>query len=147
MGQSACAPCAEQLALPLESEPERAAPPALPSLTGGGSSVNHEAPADWSSEEQVVLHGVLLERNLRTLSYRSRAEDRRDVLRWIFKPDVAHFTVRGRRFTQRQDDVPFSFRRCCRLSGYDADELRDSLRVLLKRRGIEVPAIEAPGVE
>jgi hypothetical protein len=133
MCQLASAPAAEQLELSLGSKPRHAAHPAQPAPKGD------EPRADWSTEEELALHGVVLERNLKVLSRRSNAEEKRDVLRWIFKPDVMHVTVRGRRLAQHQDDVPFSFRRCCRLAGYDADELRDALRALLERRGVEVP--------
>ena len=133
MSQLASALVAEQLELPLASTPRRAAHPEQPALTG------EQPRADWSPEEELALHGVVLERNLKVLSCRGKADEKHDVLRWIFRPDVMHFTVQGRRLTQHQDDVPFSFRRCCRLAGYDADALRDALRALLERRGIDVP--------
>ena len=133
MGELASALSAEQLELPLAFEPECALHPAQPSSPGT------EAGADWSPEAELALHGVVLERNLKVLSYRGNTEEKRDVLRWIFKPDVTHFTVHGRRLSQHQDDVPFSFQRCCRLAGYDPDELRDALRELLRSRGIELP--------
>jgi len=142
MDPLASAPGAEQLELPLASEPQCLPAPAL--ATGDKPTVDDEPPADWSLEQELVLHGVMLERNLKLLSSGNNVEEKRDVLRWIFRPDVTHFTVRERRLTQHQDDVAFSFRRCCRLAGYDADELRDALRVLLKRRGIEVPDHERP---
>jgi hypothetical protein len=133
MSQLASAPVAEQLELPLASTAPHAACPVPPAPTGD------ESLADWSPEEALALHGLVLERNLKVLSCRSKAEEKQDVLRWIFRPDVTYISVQGRRLTQHQDDVPFSFRRCCRLAGYDADELRDALRTLLERRGIEVP--------
>jgi hypothetical protein len=133
MDQLASALVAGQLELPLTSTPRRAAHSVQSALTGD------EPRTDWSLGEELALHGVVLERNLKVLSCRSNADEKRDVLRWIFRPDVTRFIVQGRRLTQHQDDVPFSFRRCCRLAGYDADELRDALRMLLKRRGIEVP--------
>jgi len=141
MGQLASALSAEQLELPLAFEPQCAL------LSAQASSPGAETRADWSAEAELALHGVVLERNLKVLSYRGNAEEKRDVLHWIFKPDVTHFTVDGRRLSQHQNDVPFSFQRCCRLAGYDADELRDALRALLRRRGMELPGARVPGIE
>src|ERR1700674_1287294 len=146
MGRLASALDARQLELPLVFEPQPVARPAPPSPAGDEPPVDYEPQADWSPEAEVVLHGVLLERSLKGLSCKNNAEGRRDVLRWIFKPDVGDFPGRGRRVSQHQDDVPFSFRRCCRLAGYDADELRDALRALLKRHRIEVPGVEFQGI-
>lgn len=139
MGELASLLAAEPLELPLMFEPERVARPAPPAPAGEERPVDHEGAAHWSPEDEVVLHGVVLERALKALTYRNNADEKRDVLRWIFKPDVVHLTVRGRLLAQHQDDMPFSFRRCCKLAGYDADALRDALRGLLRRRGIEVP--------
>jgi len=139
MGELASRLAAERLEFPLMFEPERVARPAPPAPALDERAVDHETVAHWAPEDEVVLHGVVLERALKALTYRNNADEKRDVLRWIFKPDVAHFTVRDRRLVQHQDEVPFSFRRCCKLAGYDADALRDALRALLERRGIEVP--------
>ena len=147
MGRLASALDARQLELPLVFEPQPVARPAPPSPAGDEPPVDYEPQADWSPEAEVVLHGVLLERSLKGLSCKNNAEGRRDVLRWIFKPDVTYFSVSGRRLARHQDDVPFSFRRCCRLAGYDADALRDTLRLLLERRVIQVSDVEVPGMK
>ena len=119
--------------------PGRWAPGASPGPQGDDPATDRQDPKDWSSEDEAVLHELVLERNLKALTYRSNTEEKRDVVRWIFKPDVTRLSVRGARLSEHQDNVPFSFRRCCRLAGYRPDALREALRALLKRRGIEVP--------
>lgn len=118
-----------QMILPLfvaldfdESRKEAVAPSVI-------EDIRHEQPDydDWSEDELVNLHINLLEQSLtQALSPRSGRLARMDVVDWI-----SRITKRGTK------EPPFSFAVCCRLSGYDPDELRDTFLEEIKFRGID----------
>lgn len=89
----------------------------------------------WSDEEVARLHGYLLERTLATLTERALTPPYiAEVLSWIYdEGDISLKLVRSDGMTVylRAEDIPFSFARCCKLSGCDPDEIRERLPALL----------------
>lgn len=80
----------------------------------------------WTDEEVVHLHHVLLEQSMiQALNPRSSADTRIDVLEWV--DQITPF---------KKKSPAFSFDACCKLSGYDPEELRDTLHGEMKYRGI-----------
>ncbi len=100
---------------------------------------------DWSEKEIRILHEGLLEYSLNLLKSKGNAEEKYDILRWIWAPDVYCWVSRSTAGASRfvpiyRRQLPFTFAACCALTGYDAERLRSGLayvlRPVLKQLGI-----------
>lgn len=108
-------------------DPEEAAPTQEDLIT-----LSDKEATTWSDRAIEQLHSGLLEFSLKSLGTNAAAQEKLEVLEWIFAPDVYVQFVDGRP-TQRytRETHPFSFAMCCALEGYDPDRLRDLLLLLL----------------
>lgn len=88
---------------------------------------------DWSSASLWELHRGLFEESLEALKAGDNAEEKMDVLEWIFSPSYIEKAVKtnqGRPCLIRRhaSDIPFSFVNCCRAVGIsDPDTFRELL--------------------
>jgi len=86
-------------------------------ITGCATRFDDEPP--WTEDDILRLHGLLLEKSLHDLfDLRVSAATRADILEWM-------------QVTKERSNA-FSYRACCRLFGFDAEEIRD--RVLQRYR-------------
>lgn len=69
----------------------------------------------WNDHQIFVSHSELLYGSLEVLTYDGVIEEKIDVLEWVFAP--SHIKWHGR--TVKTETVPFSFKACCMLCGYD----------------------------
>ena len=80
-------------------------------------------PVAWTDEEVSSLFPILLESSLRVLAdTRTSQKNAWEIVLWI--GDV-------------EDVQPFSFENCCRVCGLDADEIRDNVAYLMKKKAIK----------
>lgn len=92
--------------------------------------VGQEAVEDlpfWTNDEIIRMHGVLIEESLKALAARGNAQQKEEILQWLFEPDIfadRHETG-GKVILSRE--IPWTFAFCCRLSGYDPDTIRDGV--------------------
>lgn len=117
-----------QMLLPLLIEVEFSADRQLSSTPEVIEGVRKNQPdlEEWSDEEVVNLHHVLLEQSMiQALNPRSSVDTRLDVLEWVNQ--VTPY---------KKKSPAFSFDACCKLSGYDPEELRETLHGEMKYRGI-----------
>jgi hypothetical protein len=100
---------------------------------------------DWSENDIRVLHEGVLVYSLNLLKSKGNAEEKYDILRWIWAPDIFCWVSRPFAGANKYcpiflKQLPFTFVSCCALSGYDADRLRSGLahvlRPVLKQLGI-----------
>jgi len=69
----------------------------------------------WNDQQIIASHTELLHESLYVLTYDGVPEEKIDVLEWIFAEDIIIW--HGRRVAV--ENVPFSFKACCRFSGLD----------------------------
>ncbi len=69
----------------------------------------------WNDQQIIATHTELLYESLSVLTYDGVPEEKIDVLEWIFADDLIMW--HGRR--EKAENVPFSFKACCRLGGLD----------------------------
>jgi len=86
----------------------------------------------WSDFAVAQLHEGLLLLSMATLGGRNNAEEKQEVLDWIFRPD---FITRPGKKAVDAIHIPFSFARCCALMGWSACRLRDGLIQCLQDAG------------
>lgn len=81
---------------------------------------------DWTDDDIVNLHKHLFEQSLeQALNPRSSKQTRLDVLGWVDRVSPRKGKPEG-----------FSFDACCKILGYDSEELREELHSEMKFRGI-----------
>jgi hypothetical protein len=81
---------------------------------------------EWTDDELVQLHQVLLEQSMiQALNPRSSKATRLEVLDWV--DQVTPYKEKAK---------ALSFDACCQFSGYDPEELREQLHGEMKFRGI-----------
>lgn len=93
---------------------------------------NEEESPPWTHDGIVQLHGVLLDESLAALAARGNAEQKKEILRWIFEADffADRWETGGKvMFTK---DLPWTFAFCCKLAGEDPDVYRDYICRRLK---------------
>ncbi|NMG28391.1 hypothetical protein [Aromatoleum evansii] len=104
-----------------------AAPPVIEAVDF--AQLEHaEAPEkpEWTMEGILQLHSVLLEESLRALAARGNGEQKREILEWIFDPDLVGTVVRnGHEVPVYTWQVPWTFTFCCKLEGMDPANIRD----------------------
>lgn len=107
---------------------------------GGGVAL-----AELDHEAIVRYHEGLLRYSLNVLKSKGNAEEKYEVLQWIWSPDIFCWAKRQENGNNTYDPVPrnglpFTFQTCCGLSGLDYERLRDGLSRVLK------PTLEALGL-
>lgn len=92
---------------------------------------------EWSDAAIAQLHEGVLHHSLRLLEARGNAEEKFEILQWIWAHPVHSwkvYTVAGvnqyRPVYRRQ--LPFSFELCCAFVGMDPDRIRDGLEYILR---------------
>ena len=92
-----------------------------------------EPPLEWSSSGIEQLHSVLLHQSLAALAGRGNGLQKREILEWIFEPDLFGEVIRNGVSTPIFNwDVPWSFLFCCRLERmHNPEIIRDFIRGLL----------------
>ncbi len=79
--------------------------------------IEEEETVVWSADAIAQLHSCLLEESLKALAGRGNAQQKLEILEWIFGAEDENLAD--------QRDVPFSFELCCRLEGMDGDVIRE----------------------
>lgn len=83
---------------------------------------------EWTLDGVLKLHSVLLEESLKALAGRGNGEQKREILEWIFEPDlVGTITRNGREVPVFTWQVPCSFAFCCKLEGMDPETIRNQV--------------------
>lgn len=77
---------------------------------------------NWTDEEVSRLHSVLLEQSIKALAAKGNANQKKEILDWIFAPDI--YGIDENKFVYA-DQIPFSFQLCCKLEGIEPDVIRD----------------------
>ena len=87
----------------------------------------------WTTEEIVELHYQLLKHSLLALTGCGNAKQKREILEWIFEPDLIDTIIRnGKEVKVFTKDTMWTFAFCCRLEGCnDPDYIREYVRRLL----------------
>lgn len=110
------------------------------------SSEDVDVPPELTEQAVYAYHEKVLSYSLGLLKTRGNAEEKYEILRWIWAPDISCWVTRNvdgvinrRPIYQRQ--LPFTFAMCCACSGLDAERLREGLahvlRPVLKQLGME----------
>lgn len=97
---------------------------------------------DWSFSAVDQLHEATLLHSLAVLAGRGNSEEKLDTLRWFFTSDIYCWT----RKTSADGPVsyqpvwahqiPFTFQRCCAVSGKSHEAIRDGLIYILRKAGL-----------
>lgn len=101
------------------------------------SSEDIDQPTQWSEYGIACLHEALLEYSLKLLNSKGNAEEKSEILRWIWAPDIycwTHVIENGRRkrVPIYQGHLPFTFVSCCRYYGTNPEQLREGLAHVLR---------------
>ena len=97
---------------------------------------------EWSFAAVDQLHEATLLHSLAVLAGRGNAEEKSDTLRWFFTPDIYCWTkkksVDGPVSYQPvwAHQIPFTFQRCCAVSGKNHEAIRDGLIYILRKAGL-----------
>lgn len=89
-------------------------------------------PCSWSDEAIIALAEGIILYSLKLLHSKGNAAEKKKILEWIWTDTVDHheFKVFNNEFVPERiapERVLFTFRACCKLSGYRYDELRAGL--------------------
>lgn len=100
-----------------------------------------EPEQEWSDAAVDLLHEAVLHYSLKALQAKGNAEEKREILEWIFAPQPMVATVRyaGDHLIEvslPQSETPFSFERCCRVCGFSSERLMDGLMPVLSAMGL-----------
>lgn len=115
--------------------------PALELDEGAGPRVigqDVDEPQGWSDAAIGQLHEGLLHYSLSMLKTKGNAEEKYEILRWIWAPTVFCWVSRRHAGDKRmipihRRDLPFTFERCCAVVGVRPDELRTGLAYVLRK--------------
>lgn len=107
-----------------------------------------EAPYEWTDADIAKVHEGLLVYSLSLLKSRGNAEEKQQILRWIWAPAIycwVQRTVDGVNHSvpiyRRQ--LPFTFEMCCAFSVLHPEELRSGLAYVLRKfAGDRIPLSE-----
>lgn len=93
---------------------------------------------DWEVDDRLVstLHDAVLEYSLNVLKTKGNAEEKIDVLRWIWSPDTYAWVSREvdgniTYIAVPRIKIPFTFQMCCAASGLDYKRMREGLAIRL----------------
>lgn len=88
---------------------------------------------DFSDEEVLWIIHRVLEDALEILERKDCKEQKEEILRWIYAPDIQYF--RGK--MTHAVDIPFSYQFCCHVIGAKRDRLQSELEFQLKQRNFQ----------
>lgn len=97
---------------------------------------------EWSFAAIDQLHEATLLHSLAVLASRGNAEEKSDTLRWFFTPDIYCWTRKNLPngpVTYKPVwayQIPFTFQRCCAVSGKSHEAIRDGLIHILRKAGL-----------
>jgi hypothetical protein len=97
-------------------------------------------PEDWTLDEVVDLHSLLLRESLKELTTGDKGQEaikrKMDILEWIFAEDltVEKDLSTGKVKITYLEDIPLSFLMCCRLENVDPNALREQIIGNLDKR-------------
>lgn len=105
-------------------------------------ALSDEEAMNWSEDAINQLHEGMVMYSLRLLNARGNGKEKKAILSWIFDPhgmayagdmsgDEPHWV------NIKPSEVPFGFELCCRLSGYDAERIREGLAPILKELDLD----------
>jgi hypothetical protein len=111
-------------------------------ITGASS----EESVIWTDDDVEKLHIAVLHSSLGVLKSKGNAEEKYEILRWIWAPDVFCWVTKSdegvhKRIPIYRRQLPFTFDTCCAFDGQRPDVLRDGLAVILR------PALKQMGME
>lgn len=94
--------------------------------------------SEWSIEEIIALHSLLLELSLEELAAAAKSKESQntkiEILEWIFADDIK---LVHHKFARTEviylANKPFSFSLCCRFENIEPDDLRDKIFKKLKK--------------
>lgn len=75
----------------------------------------------WDDNLIISMHDDLIHKSLEVLTYDGVPEEKWDVISWIFAEDILVWHARK----VKVETIPFSFKACCMLCGYDYTILQD----------------------
>lgn len=116
-----------------------------PDLQESDEPAIQEEKFEWTDAHIVHMHDSVLSYSLRILRTNGNSKEKQEIIEWIWSEDFyeSHPDTLGahtQRRLVRQDQVPFTFQCCCRLSGLDYEALREGLawemRHILPKLGI-----------
>ena len=88
---------------------------------------------DWTLDDIFWLHEKLLKNSLKVFRKGIGNKNNREILEWIFEPDlIADSSETGHKPIYTKD-VPWTFVFCCRLEGADPEVIRDEIRSRIQR--------------
>lgn len=92
---------------------------------------------EWSDQAIEELHEGLLLYSLNLLKSRGNAEEKQEILRWIWAPSVFCWVSRkvvgvNQMIPIHRRDLPFTYERCCAFAGQDPERLRSGLAYVLR---------------
>lgn len=101
-------------------------------------NLDDAAQFDWSEDGVIDMHWFLLKRSLERLEARNNAKEKKDILGWIFYPDVPDEVVRVVDGKEERILIPFTFGACCRLEGADPEIMREKIAEMCLKIGVAV---------
>lgn len=96
---------------------------------------------EWSDEAVAQLHESVLHYSLMLLQSNGNGAEKKEVLKWIYAPERLVATLSDPELGDSEVvlpllQTPFSYIRCCRLCGYEPDEMQDLLAAVLNEKGL-----------
>lgn len=83
---------------------------------------------NWVVDDVKDAHALLFRDSMKCLKLEGASEEKRDVLAWVFAPDMQPKLIRGKLHHVHVSDIPFSFYRCAREYGIvDVDLWREEM--------------------
>lgn len=110
------------------------------------SNPEEERGAELTFEQIEVYHAKVLEYSLNVLKSRGNAEEKYEILQWIWAHDIYCWVAREVAGVIKQvpiyrKQLPFTFQMCCACEGLDYERMRDGLahifRPVLQQLGME----------
>jgi len=97
---------------------------------------------EWTDAAADQLHEAVLHYSLKALQARGNGAEKKEILRWIFKPDVMFAKISTpsgavKEVALRQNETPFSFVRCCNICGLRHEKLMEDLTPIIAEIGLE----------
>lgn len=93
----------------------------------GSRRAADETQEDLTDEQAYRFVCGFFEESLSTINANSSASDVRDVLEWVFEPEITHLINGVKVCAVATKQLRFSFRWCCSLFGYNADDLQQAI--------------------
>lgn len=119
--------------------------PSGPDVVSGTSS-GEDGQVVVTDEVVAIYHEKVLEYSLKVLNSKGNAEEKFEILQWIWAPDIYCWVTRHdagviKKTPIYRRQLPFTFQMCCACSGLDAERMREGLahvlRPVLKGLGME----------